>query len=65
MHRVDERGATTAEYGIGTVGAVLIATILYRLGTMGGEASALMRLARGLLTKAFDLSERFGWLPWL
>ncbi|AWB91004.1 DUF4244 domain-containing protein [Aeromicrobium chenweiae] len=33
-HR-DDRGMATAEYTIGTLGAVLMATVLYKMGVLG------------------------------
>lgn len=42
-HR-DDRGMATAEYTIGTVGAVLIATILYQLALRGPDSFWLEHL---------------------
>ena len=36
MDKNRERGASTAEYSVGTLGSVLIAYWLYRLGAAGG-----------------------------
>lgn len=31
----DDRGMVTAEYSVGTIGAVLMAAVLYKLGLLG------------------------------
>lgn len=37
MIRKSDQGMATAEYSVGTVGAVLIAVVLYKLGLLGVE----------------------------
>jgi hypothetical protein len=34
MDRLHDRGMVSAEYSVGTLGAVLIATVLYKLGIL-------------------------------
>jgi hypothetical protein len=37
MFHHDDRGMATAEYTVGTLGAVMIATVLYRLGLLDND----------------------------
>lgn len=37
MFHHDDRGMATAEYTVGTLGAVMIATVLYKLGLLDND----------------------------
>lgn len=66
--RHDERGMATAEYTVGTLGAVMIAAVLYRLGMLDhdnpwfdGFHEILQRaLGWGTLRDLFGHMPRFG-----
>ncbi len=63
-----ERGMVTAEYTVGTLGAVMIAVILYRFGLLGQDSpwfdnfrQILQRsLGWGLWRGLFDGMPRYG-----
>jgi len=68
MSHHDERGMATAEYTVGTLGAVLIGAVLYRFGVLDNDnpwmdsiRDILERsLSWGRLRDAFDHLPRFG-----
>jgi hypothetical protein len=51
MFQHDDRGMATAEYTVGTVGAVMIASVLYRLGLLDND-NPWMDAFRDLLQRA-------------
>ncbi|KHL15113.1 uncharacterized protein DUF4244 [Mumia flava] len=62
----DERGTTTAEYGVGTVGAIGIAITLYYLATRGAAGEILSSLwgrAMDGLRSALPFLPEVPW-PW-
>jgi hypothetical protein len=64
----DERGLVTAEYSVGTLGAVLIAAVLYKLGMLDHDNPWLdnlhdileRSLSWGTWRDLFDHMPRFG-----
>jgi hypothetical protein len=68
MSHHDERGMATAEYTVGTLGAVMIAAVLYKLGVLDND-NPWMESFRQILERAlgwgtmrdlFDGLPRFG-----
>ena len=68
MSHHDDRGMATAEYTVGTLGAVMIAAVLYRFGLLDND-NPLMDSFRDILERAlgwgtmrdmFDRIPRFG-----
>lgn len=58
-HAADrERGMTTAEYSIGTLGTVMIALVLYRLGLVDGDGG-IGEIIRNILQKAWSITDVF------
>lgn len=53
MHHIDDRGMATAEYTVGTLGAVTIALLLMRLGDPDGW---FFRHLAEIFTRALDPS---------
>ena len=51
MHPTHDRGMTTAEYTVGTLGAVMIASLLVRLGDPDGW---FFRHLADIFTRALD-----------
>jgi hypothetical protein len=68
MFHHDDRGMATAEYTVGTLGAVMIGAVLYRLGLLDSDnpwmesfRTILERaLGWGTLRDMFDHLPRFG-----
>lgn len=60
--RRHERGATTAEYSVGTIGASLMAFWLFRIGGRLGDPnpSWYENFIHDLLAKAFSVPHLFG-----
>lgn len=61
----DERGMATAEYTVGTLGAVMIAIVLYRLGMLN-HGNPWFDNFREILERALGwrrLSDLFGHMP--
>jgi hypothetical protein len=48
-HHRDERGMSTAEHAVGTLGACSLAVVLYRLGTDGYWLDRLADIVRAAL----------------
>ncbi len=71
MSHHDERGMATAEYTVGTLGAVMIAAVLYRLGVLDNDNPWLesfnqileRALGWGTMRDLFDGMPRFGLRP--
>lgn len=55
----DERGMATAEYTVGTLGAVCIGLILYKLGALDHD-NPWFESFRDLLLRALSWRELFG-----
>ncbi len=49
----DERGMATAEYAVGTLGAVCVALVLYKLGMVDDE-SPWLQVFRDIVVKALS-----------
>ncbi|NRQ49365.1 DUF4244 domain-containing protein [Aeromicrobium stalagmiti] len=62
MTRHDDRGMATAEYTIGTLGAVMMATILYKLGLLGVDGPWFDHLM-DLVQKALSWRNIFSGMP--
>jgi hypothetical protein len=65
MSHHDERGMATAEYTVGTLGAVLIGAVLYRLGLLDND-NPWMDSLREILERALDwgrMRDAFDHLP--
>lgn len=62
-HRT-ERGAATAEYAVGTVGATFIAYCLLRLTIGGPDKNWYARFVHDLIDRAFELPGVFGGDNW-
>lgn len=62
MTRHDDRGMATAEYTIGTLGAVMMATILYKLGLLGVDGPWFDHLM-DLVKKALSWRNIFSGMP--
>ncbi|VXB48012.1 DUF4244 domain-containing protein [Aeromicrobium sp. 9AM] len=68
MFHHDDRGMATAEYTVGTLGAVMIGAVLYRLGLLDSDnpwmesfrAILERALGWGTLRDMFDHLPRFG-----
>ena len=64
MSHHDDRGMATAEYTVGTLGAVMIATVLYKFGI--DDDGPWMDSFREILERALGwgtMRELFGHLP--
>lgn len=62
--RPAERGATTAEYAVGTLGAVAIAGVLVRLGTDGWFADELREIITSALRPGVLIDLVRGGVTW-
>lgn len=63
MKRTGERGAVTAEYSIGTLGAAFIAYWLWRIGTISGDHNIFARMLKLAWSNTFD-GDNWAW-RWL
>ena len=64
MHHPRERGMATAEYTVGTLGAVLIAAFLFKLGL---DDSWFFEQLKDIIQRALDPSRLFDLIkdgPW-
>jgi hypothetical protein len=65
MSQHDERGMATAEYTVGTLGAVMIAAVLYKLGALDND-NPWMESLRQILERALGwgtMRDLFNGLP--
>lgn len=60
----DERGMATAEYTVGTLGAVLIAAVLYKLGMLD-DSNPWMDAFRDILVRALSWRSLADFIPGL
>ena len=56
----DERGMATAEYAVGTLGAVCIALVLYKLG---GDDGPFFRVFREIVERALAWRSLADFIP--
>jgi len=62
MSTIKDRGMVTAEYTVGTIGAVFIALILYRLGMLE-HGSPWFKTFKAFVERALDLGRLFRSVP--
>ncbi|MEO6604117.1 MAG: DUF4244 domain-containing protein [Aeromicrobium sp.] len=62
MNPSDEKGMATAEYTVGTLGAVCIALVLYKFGMLDGDNPWLQSL-KEILERALGWRRLFDFVP--
>lgn len=60
MKTTRERGAATAEYTVGSLGAVFIAWWIYRIGAGSGPDSVMYRLVHNIMDRIVGADSIFG-----